>query len=80
MKDSKCLLLETAIEHSNDNGISVSLDQLKEILSVTLQIKKVDGQVRTLLTGETLNRWPTLLKNFKEGAVIEDSSHFIEAA
>ena len=42
MKDSKCKLLEDAIDHTNDNAVSVNLEQLKDILSYILKVKKLD--------------------------------------
>ena len=79
MKDAKCIFLEDAIDQTNDSSVSFGLDKLKDILSSILKVRKLDSLTLTLLKGETLTRWPDLLKNQKEEATIEDSSHFVEA-
>lgn len=73
MKDDKCSFMETAIEHTNDNKQSIDLASFKVIICKILGFPKLTAQIKSLLTGESMNTWTVLLAKQKEGEVMEDS-------
>ena len=61
MAHPKQTLLEEAIERTSDNSISIDLKTLYSILKSILRVTTLNTEIKDLLTGETLDKWLSLI-------------------